>query len=1157
MTWSTLTRRSTLLCFFFAASGWIPLPIPTSLLKHAQTLLPEGSVLSAHSLQLRWASGEIAGKELQVHTDDSNVVTIRRVKLFFDTLPWSAHFLEPRAILLEDGETNLDLLRPIVEPLFLEREAQSEPPSLRVSIQNLSASTALASGDLSFTILEALGQSSSQGVQLQGNLSTPYGFAAHAWFEHRANEFWNLDIDCPPTEITHLDLLPAEIRGDSFELKAHIDSSDAQVNLRLENTTVKVTDPPMNLELEEITIKGPLSSGIQLEAVGRLQGTPLRVEAWMRRDKNKDWAARLEGEAHAIVLDKDRIDWIQQLDPGTAEVLEALELDGATSANISWDWRGDGDGQWLVHAPFQNLGITYRGFLEEDGDRPSFPYPVQQLSGDFLATGRRLLFHSTGSMGSALLQAEGTVLITDGPVQMGIDLDVNGLEMDNRITSALSGTPEASAIWRDLGGPSGGEADLKLRLRRKAEDEFVRVDLEGEVRGTTLRPSFLPIPIELNGAWIHWAPGSAEFAGPVRALGSEDLLVRGEARSVLNGNLPAISMKAVTEKGLAPVVEDRRILEGFLGLPEGMSGFQIEGPSRFDVGVRRPGSDSQAQVLIETEGRGMNLRWDSANTNWEHLVGDFALAMDGKQLLFSAPEISAQCCNGELLVSGELLHFDQEERGLGTIVANNLEVKDETVRFARALAGLDPEMNQPIAWSGIVHLVAELNLLEPGKNRGRIQLDPLEVRQGVLLPSEGASLRGRFRLKDTTLVQGEIDLTGVAGNMELHDIRLEPLDDGFLLEADLDSPKGIEISDRFAALLSPDAWQAFQRIGLRGRVGADVVAIRLNSSPDGSSFRLDGSLLLREMGVDAAPVFKEGFGVLEVQDFEWKNPQEFGGELHLKNASCNVAGFSFSDASGNLSLTPSELHFDSFEGKLLNGTVGTSSFVEEGGSGEVQTEGHLRLGLQNNAPISFLLYLDSISLARLREELDLEGDLAGSMSGRLDFTSESPSPLDYKGIANLSVNGGVLGTVPVLSRMWAVAGVRPPIFNSGNFTLRARPNVHRGRIRLEEFDLKHELLQVHGKGWIGLDSYLNVKATVRSGIVPLLGWGIPLISDLFFDPLVEQDIIGPAENPIVTQRLARKLDRERNKKRVPFPLWIPGFQHEDWWKSPAFPATHD
>ncbi|MDP6849448.1 MAG: hypothetical protein QGH51_01745 [Planctomycetota bacterium] len=1147
MKFSPLARISAVICLLMLVSGWLPIPLPTSLLKHAQDFLPEGSAISAKSLRLRWACGEFSLADLRLEKSEDEVFQIKKTRLHLDLVPWSPHFLETRSLSLSDGNTNLDHLQPVLSSLLEGSGSSQESPPVQVRIQNLSATMGLASGIFHFGIEDVLGHSTSLGTQLYGELSTPYGFNAEAWLELGIENQWSLDIHSPQTTLAHLDFLPVTVSADSCELRAHLDQTNVQVDFQLTGASLQMTDPPLDFELDKIRIFGPLSSGIQMTASGRLEGSPLRAEAWVKRDHANQWAARLEGEARAIVLDEDRVAWLQQLDPGTAEVFEALELDGATSANFSWDWNGDDNGKWLVHAPFQNLGITYRGFLEQDGDRPSFPYPVKKMAGDFLAASRRLVFNTTGDMGTAPVIAEGTVLITDGPAQIGIDLDVTGLEMDGRITSALSGTPEASAIWRDLGGPSGGEADLKLRLRRTKEDSHVRVDLEGEVRGTELRPSFLPIPIELNGAWIHWAPGSAEFAGPVRALGG-NLLVKGEARSVLNGNLPAIQMRAVTEEGIDPVLEDRKILEGFLGLPGGISGFTLEGPAKFELGVRRPGSDSRAQVLIENESKGLNLRWDNPNTNWENLVGKIAIAVDGKQILFSAPDVVAQCCNGELSASASLLHFDDQKHGRGTIVANNLEVRDETVRFARALAGLKPEMVQPIEWSGQVHLVAELDLLEPGKNRGQIHLSPLEVRQGFLLPSEGTSLRGRFGLRDTALVEGQLQLTGSAGNMELHDVFLETMGDGFYLEANLDSKDGIEISDRFSALLSPGAWNAFQRIGLRGRVGADAVRIRLNSNPGESSFELEGNLLLREMGVDAAPVLENGSASLQVIHFQWNNPTDFGGSFQLQNAKCDVAGFSFIDANGNLTLAPDELRFNSFEGELLGGVVGTES---------PDSPGHLRLGLEDQAPISFLLYLDSLSLARLREELNLGGDLAGKVSGKLNFESATPNPLDYKGVATLAVEGGVLGAVPVLSRMWAVAGVKPPIFKSGHFTLRANPTTHRGRIRLEKFDLEHELLQVQGRGWVGLDSYLNLKATVRSGIVPILGWGIPLISDLFFDPLVEQDIVGPLESPLVTQRFARRLDKEKKLESIPFPLWIPEFDREDWWKSPALPASRD
>ncbi|MCH2112602.1 MAG: hypothetical protein MK213_07070, partial [Planctomycetes bacterium] len=187
-----------------------------------------------------------------------------------------------------------------------------------------------------------------------------------------------------------------------------------------------------------------------------------------------------------------------------------------------------------------------------------------------------------------------------------------------------------------------------------------------------------------------------------------------------------------------------------------------------------------------------------------------------------------------------------------------------------------------------------------------------------------------------------------------------------------------------------------------------------------------------------------------------------------------------------------------------------------------------------------------------RRELNLPGALSGRVQGELDFSSTSPSPLDYSGVGSLTIEDGYLGTVPVLSALWESGGIQPPTFKSGKLLFKAHPKKHYGRIRLEEFDLHHDLLTVTGQGWLGMDGYLDLKATLRSGLVPIIGWGIPLISDLFFDPLVEQDVFGPLDRPIVRQRVLHKLT-ESNQKRIPLLLSFPILEREDWQRSPAWP----
>jgi len=82
-----------------------------------------------------------------------------------------------------------------------------------------------------------------------------------------------------------------------------------------------------------------------------------------------------------------------------------------------------------------------------------------------------------------------------------------------------------------------------------------------------------------------------------------------------------------------------------------------------------------------------------------------------------------------------------------------------------------------------------------------------------------------------------------------------------------------------------------------------------------------------------------------------------------------------------------------------------------------------------------------------------------------------------------------------------------------------------------------------------MDTTLQLKVTLRTlGFVGRL----PLLKDLI-DFLIEQQVYGPAEAPIITHRASGKLF-EGEFERAPFPLWVPAGPQPNWKISPIHPV---
>lgn len=1146
---SRRARISALLTVVLGLSAWFPLRVPRALLvRLTEGLQLDGEpvAISAGDLRLRWGKGRFEALGLEARSGDRSLLYAARLDLRLDLRPWSGRFLEPRGVDLEGvilGLRTGDLASLRAEGASGELALSG----LEVRVRDARASMPLADGRLlELELPEADGWISTARTRLRGRALSPYGLAASFWLEAGAGfSGWTLDLACDDRDLRDRGHLPLRTTAEACALRVRLTAADAVGRVALDGVRVLLPKPELAIELARVELEGSLAAGVRLRAEARTGPLALALRGSLRATGDGGLRLRVDGESQGPWrVDQELLDWIEGLDRTAADVFAALELRGEAPARVALDWRSGAAPEAVGHVPFAGVSAAYRGFLEPDGERPSFPYPASDLAGDFVAAGPRFLFEAAGRAGEGSLQGRGTVLVRRGSALLAIDLRGAALPIDARVTHAVSGTPQASAVWRELGGPREGSADFDLVLRREPADERVRLLLDARVDGTVVRPTFLPIEARAQPIHVSWSPGSARFDGALRTLGG-DVAIHGELARTSAGSAPAIAVRA-RGGGLAPGDAERRVLESFLHLPAGFAELELGGPAALEVDYRRDG-EGAASALLAWDAHGSDLRWRPTGTEGRGVRGAVAVARAEGATLVSAPLLQGGCAGGAVELS-LLVHegLAGELPSALVIHAVGVGVEATTETLARHVAGLAPDTLR--SWSGAADLDLELDPRQPARHRGSVRFSPLVAEEREGAEPMRVELRGGFQVRDGQLQDGELVAASRDGLIELHDAAIERAAGATTIEANLDT-EGIEIGERFAALLSSEAWAAFQRVGLRGKVGADDLRLRLVLDAAGAVFHLAGGMTLREMRVEGPPRMRDGSGRLEVESFRWAGPRDFAGRLHLSGGQAEVAGFALREASSDVEIVPGEVVLRGFDAGLLGGRVRTDAPADADPGAEVE-HGRLAFGLTREAPISFVLFLQGISLARVREELRLGGDLAGKVDGRLAFASGSPSPLDYAGEGWLEVRGGVLGTVPVLADMWRVAHLAPPVFDRGRLEFRADPAGSRGRLRVDSFELHHDLLEVRGKGWVGLDSYLNLKATVRTlSILTRL----PVISDLV-DLLIEQDVYGPMDRPRIRQRALGKV-ADPVPDRLPFPLWIPALERTDWRLSPAFPAV--
>ena len=610
------------------------------------------------------------------------------------------------------------------------------------------------------------------------------------------------------------------------------------------------------------------------------------------------------------------------------------------------------------------------------------------------------------------------------------------------------------------------------------------------------------------------------------------------------------------------------VLETYLDLPENASKLAFAGPQSMHLDFRRPGTREHAQVLVRWDGAGGSMTWEPSGLRLDELNGTAWVVRHGEQTLISLPELRGTVSGGAGEGSFVMARAqgDHARRHRAVFRTRDLQVApavSETVR--QVMFGDEPGPTR-FGWGGELDAVLDFDPLDPGGaphpcrtpaparlgagRRSRRRRDPRADharRAATPLPRAGGrserGSRAALRLPASTPNRWTEHAKG--------DEAEEPAPASIRVETVVDADPGIEMGERFSALLSPDAWAAIQRLGMTGCLGARALAIDLRVSPEAEiEFTMNGWVLPRHIRIQAPPRLEGGSAEFLVRDFRWRSPTEFDGEIRLEDGNVRVSGLQL-DQAPRRGLAYARLdQLRRFVARTLDGRVFTRNPTSEA----PEDQGIVRVGLTPDVPLRVQVWFDRLSLEAMRDELDLGGNLAGKLEGQLDLRSASVSPLDYHAAGWFEIADGVLGTVPVLASIWQFAGIDPPQFSEVRMEWRTHPRTNRGRVRIDSYELRNPaLLEVTGDGWVGMDGELDLNARIRD--LSVVGWlfELPIVVDLF-DLLIEQNVYGPLERPRVVHRAADKLFSQR-PETIPHPLWVPAPPRPDWRLSPAIPSS--
>ena len=1141
-------RCSILITGLLLISAYVPLPLPIGLINEAIALRAPELELAAEGAWIRWGRGEIALADLRLKHEGEDRARVDRLEAFLDLRPWSDAVGKPIRLRIEQADGDLHL--GVLESLSKLRSEDSSAFPMQIDVSD-SALRWTDERDLGYqmTDVQVDGYLSPGGarVALHANAVLPLSgdFALYAdagedlqnWsiavgMEGDLVEDWALwTLEEVPWTDARLRLYSVAT-GTGMELEGLTMSGGFTCDdVRYTPLDVSVTDFAMEFE-------GDLDQGFRLRTDGREAHGTFRGQGGVTFTEGWSPMVHLRAEGVGLQADAEVVQWLQTNLPDIGEIVAGLEPRGGAHVGFVADWEEKHGLEWGLHVDASGAGVTFRGLEDDDGSRVSVPYPATVRRGNMVTSQGMLLYAGMADVGTA-----GRAWSTGGfdfrpeDSEFALDVIAEDIPLDNRITHALSGNPEIARLWRELGSPQSGTAGLEVQVRYF--DGELGLAIRGDARDVAATPSLLPLPIHGDTVWFEWIPGHARFGGLLRAVGG-NLTLSGDVRDAAEEGVDPVLRMSLQGRGAAPSTKELNTLASYLHLPAEIASFPIVGDMRYNLQMILPLGEGPPHFLSDFTCNEAMMSWADMGLVFTPLHGQGAVAVQGEEYLITLPRTWSEVDGGNLRASLAVSSMP----GISQVTAfgRALDIDSGLLQRLQELTEQEP-WGQHIQWGGKADLRASLDPTAPEDFHARVDLKPLTLGVGSGEDRAEFTLKGAVHLFPAGFTADVLRFAGPDVNLGVRQVEGAFAEDVLSLRAVLDSRSGVSLTSRLPLLADAETLAAIEAIGLDGKVRAD--GLRVDAKlPDGGipTFHARGGLILEDVSLEGGSPISQGHAILQVQNAWWKGAQDFGAKLNLSEGTGRLGEVKLEDAEARIVMSPKSIRLADLKVALLGGRLVSEGVGQDG----QPVHGHITLGLEEKAPVALRLFAEELDLERMRRELDLRGSLAGKVDGYLQINSPSPDPTFARGEGRFTIENGVLGTVPVLRSIWSFAGVRPPVFDAGELAFRLNGQ---GRVFIDTLRLDHDLLEVTGEGSIDLDTNLNMKVTLRT--FSLLG-RLPILKDLI-DLLIEQQVYGPAEAPIIRQRAVGKLGGG-DFKRPPFPLWVPAPPRPDWRVSPVVPV---
>ena len=874
--------------------------------------------------------------------------------------------------------------------------------------------------------------------------------------------------------------------------------------------------------------------GLSFESQSVIEDNTLLSRGEIKWNEDESFEICSKHSASSITINDELKKILDKALPTTGQWIQALGAKGEIALKASNKWSSQHN-EYTIHIQPKNLSLKYNGYGDATSDHFSFPYSTQFKSGESAVTitENQIFIDLEGLMGEAALKSYGHINLKPNNNTYDINFQFEELTLDSRISYALSGNPNLSKAWRDLGSPKNGRLTGAITIAKKdAEDFYYKLDLNA--KDTLVSPTALPITAKVINANILATPKHIEINSKISALGSHL-----ELKAISTANMEKLhcDIKGVDLK-LTP--SDALLIKNYLPTRNPVNIPAVEANLNYKATILSDKNWEESHVYAEVSLDKFRLPWEGGSAEFKNQHAKPAhFFSENNRYYFHIPLIESN--NGKETIQLFAQGNSEENKKNTSIIFNNININKNNIGSFKKNNN-EVSWGTDLDWSGTINGFTNVNLNDTKDFEAYANLESLKV---VSLNNNATiRLSGPVKISPGKVNSPKLKILAAQSEFSINNFNGILDSEGLRCTANISSNSGLNMRAGINFLASKELAKTLKALGADGVLFAEDIEVE-SYFPDEGPFqaKFKGKMRINEFEMHNSFKLEDGAAGINVTNAWWNSEKDFGGHLKILNGTGTLNNLKVRNVITDIALTPKEAICSQMHAELLDGVIETDGFDEN----NTFFQGNVRIGLKDSLPIGVSCFLHNLDLGSLRNELEIPGALSGKLSGRLEVESPTPSPTFAKGSAQLKVNRGILGAVPVLNKIWQVAGLTPPIINTGNFKIRLNGN---GIINMEHFSLDGAAIELTGKGYALMDSSVNLKVTMRT--FSILG-RLPLLKDIW-DFFIEQQVYGPIESPIIVQRSMSKI-AGAEFQRPPFPLWVPMAETPNWNISPIIPIS--